>query len=412
MRPGLVTLFARPEGRISRASFWVGLLVLLAAKLAVRSALGLPMLTTPAEAFSVRLWSFLIDAALIYPGAVLLVKRLHDRNLSGYLIGCLIAPHVVLMITNVLGVSGDLAHMGIAETIMVLITAVVSLWFLIELGFRPGSAGPNRYGAEPRLAATGAPHRQESIHQTESKRGVLVERRAQRGTSETAVKEIDEAMMARCIELSAIGATAGEVPIGSLVARDGKIVSEATNEVIRELDESRHAEIIAIARARKLIGDDELRNCTVYCTLEPCPMCSFCIRAAGVRRVVFALASPRLGGFSRWNILEDAACTMLFGPVPELVLGVLADEALKVWTDFHPVTGRATWLCGFLRKPAGGQPAILRRGGRFRHSLRPLISMFLRQQQKRTTSIEDTLGAPSPVVRADNSRRQQAGSEP
>jgi uncharacterized membrane protein YhaH (DUF805 family) len=149
MRPGLVALFARPEGRISRASFWVGLLVLVAVKLAVRSALGLPLLTKPADAFSLRLSSFIIDAALIYPGAVLLVKRLHDRNLSGYLIAWLIAPHLMLMITNLLGMSGDLAHMGVAETITVLITAVVSLWFLVELGLRAGSAGPNRYGPKP-----------------------------------------------------------------------------------------------------------------------------------------------------------------------------------------------------------------------------------------------------------------------
>jgi tRNA(adenine34) deaminase len=76
------------------------------------------------------------------------------------------------------------------------------------------------------------------------------------------------------------------------VAHDGKIVAEATNEIERSTDESRHAEIIAIARARQLLGDDQLTRCTLYSTVEPCPMCSFCIRAAGVGRVVFALGSP------------------------------------------------------------------------------------------------------------------------
>ncbi len=153
MQGGLVTLYASPEGRITRAMFWVGLLTLIALKLAVRFALGLPLLTTPVDAFSLRLWSFLIDAAVIYPGAVLVMKRLHDRNLPGQLVGWLIAPHLVLMITNLLGMSGDLAHMGVAETIMVLATAVVTIAFMIELGFRPGSAGPNRYGPEPRMTA-------------------------------------------------------------------------------------------------------------------------------------------------------------------------------------------------------------------------------------------------------------------
>jgi uncharacterized membrane protein YhaH (DUF805 family) len=154
MQPGVIMLFASAEGRITRATFWLGLLILIAAKLAVRFALGLPLLTTPADAFSLRLWSFIIDVIVIYPGAVLLVKRLHDRNLPGYLIGWLIAPHLVLMITNLFGMSGDLAHMGLAESIMILATAVVSIAFMIELGFRPGSVGPNRYGPEPRMIAS------------------------------------------------------------------------------------------------------------------------------------------------------------------------------------------------------------------------------------------------------------------
>jgi uncharacterized membrane protein YhaH (DUF805 family) len=154
MRSGVITLFATAEGRISRAMFWVGLLILIALKLAARSALGLPLLTTPADAFSLRLWSFIIDVAVIYPGAVLLVKRLHDRNLPGYLIGWLIAPHFLLMITNLVGMSGDLAHMGVAETLMVFVTGLISITFLLELGFRRGSVGPNRYGPESRMATS------------------------------------------------------------------------------------------------------------------------------------------------------------------------------------------------------------------------------------------------------------------
>jgi tRNA(adenine34) deaminase len=106
------------------------------------------------------------------------------------------------------------------------------------------------------------------------------------------IDPIDAAMMARCIELSRIGAALGELPIGSLIARRGQIIAESTNEIMRLTDESRHAEIIAIARARNLIGDDALSECTLYSTVEPCPMCAFCIRAAGLGRVAFALGSP------------------------------------------------------------------------------------------------------------------------
>ncbi|HEY7299533.1 MAG TPA: nucleoside deaminase [Xanthobacteraceae bacterium] len=164
-------------------------------------------------------------------------------------------------------------------------------------------------------------------------------------------------MMARCIELSKLGAAAGELPFGSLIARDGQIIAEATNEIERFTDESRHAEIIAIARARRLLSDEELRSCTLYSTVEPCAMCSFCIRCAGIGRVVFGLGSPRLGGLSRWNILGDARHPLLFGSVPELTPGIQAEKAYGVWKGLKPAIARATLWFGYLRepKPAGAE---------------------------------------------------------
>jgi tRNA(adenine34) deaminase len=191
------------------------------------------------------------------------------------------------------------------------------------------------------------------------------------------IDSIDQAMMARCIELSRIGAAAGELPFGSLVARHGQIVAEATNQIMRLVDESRHAEIIAIAQARQLLGDDELGNCTLYSTVEPCPMCSYCIRAAGIGRVVFALGSPVMGGLSRWNILGDDRLPLLFGPAPELVSGILADAAHKVWIGWKPLVGHATLLFGFLAKPKNATSPKARR----RYSIRRFISMLLRKRK-------------------------------
>jgi len=199
--------------------------------------------------------------------------------------------------------------------------------------------------------------------------------------SESAIDVIDRAMMARCIELSKIGAAVGELPIGSVIARDGQIIVEATNEIMRVVDESRHAEIIAISKARKLLGDEELSSCTLYCTVEPCPMCSFCIRAAGLGRVVFALGSPRLGGLSRWNILGDDTFPLLFGPVPELVPGTLAEDAKRVWVGLKPISGRAIWWLGFLNNPTSSGASKARARSRYRYSLRRLIFMFLRQRK-------------------------------
>ena len=213
-----------------------------------------------------------------------------------------------------------------------------------------------------------------------------------RNEGEREIDAIDRAMMARCIELSKIGSAAGELPFGSLIARRGRIVAEATNEIERITDESRHAEIVAIARARQLLADRDLSECTLYSTVEPCPMCSFCIRAAGIGRVVFALGSPRLGGLSRWNILGDDRFPLLFGPVPDLVPGLLADDAHKAWIGVSPVAARAILWLGYLSKPESPAKAGATSRSRYRYSLRRFISMFLRQRKRGSSAA----GAVSP----------------
>ncbi len=123
---------------------------------------------------------------------------------------------------------------------------------------------------------------------------------------------IDKAMMARCIELSRIAVEKGEYPFGAVIALDGQIVAEAINRTIREVDVSRHAEVIALARAQKTVGRSELRRHTLYTNIEPCAMCSYCIREAWVGRVIYSLGSPVMGGHSKWDILRDAgmSCRM------------------------------------------------------------------------------------------------------
>jgi tRNA(adenine34) deaminase len=88
-------------------------------------------------------------------------------------------------------------------------------------------------------------------------------------------------MMTRCIELSRDGVAAGELPFGSVIARGDEILSQSTNRVVRDGDLSRHAEIVAIAQGLSRAGRHGLRDCTLYSTVEPCPMCCFCIREGG-----------------------------------------------------------------------------------------------------------------------------------
>jgi tRNA(adenine34) deaminase len=165
--------------------------------------------------------------------------------------------------------------------------------------------------------------------------------------------DVDRAMMLRCVELANESARRGELPFGSLVADGEKIISEATNENIKAADESRHAEILAIAHARA--QRRSLKRCTLYSTIEPCPMCAFCIRAAGISRVVFALRSPLMGGLSRWNILRDTELSQripfLFGAPPEIVDGVCAEEVEQTWRTWKPLVGEAVLWLGFFEKP-------------------------------------------------------------
>lgn len=161
--------------------------------------------------------------------------------------------------------------------------------------------------------------------------------------------------MARCVELSRLAVSKGEYPFGSVIALDGRIAAEAINRTIRDADLSRHAEIIALALARKTLGVGGLRRSTLYTNIEPCAMCAYCIREAGLGRVVYAMGSPVMGGLSKWNILRDSGMSdrvpQVFGPAPEVVAGVLLSEAQQAWRDWNPLAWEIIKLRGLLLDP-------------------------------------------------------------
>jgi tRNA(adenine34) deaminase len=154
-------------------------------------------------------------------------------------------------------------------------------------------------------------------------------------------QSLDERMMRRCLSLAAESLKVREYPFGAVVVRNGEILAEATNRVARDCDVTRHAEIVAMAEAQRKLGDTDLSDCTLYSNVEPCALCSYAIREARVAKVVFALRSPVMGGFSRWNILNDRdlSTTMpqVFEPPPEVVAGVLAEEADSALRQIAPV---------------------------------------------------------------------------
>jgi len=154
----------------------------------------------------------------------------------------------------------------------------------------------------------------------------------------------DLQMMERCLELAQRGADKGELPFGAVIVSRGQVVAEATNCVSSEGDVTRHAEIVALSNAQKVLKRKRLQDSTLYTIVEPCPMCSFPAREARIGRVVFALSSPVMGGYSKWDVLKDAGLSSklpeVFGPPPEIVSGLLSAQAEQVWSRWHPLAWR------------------------------------------------------------------------
>ncbi|HEX5509012.1 MAG TPA: nucleoside deaminase [Pseudolabrys sp.] len=151
----------------------------------------------------------------------------------------------------------------------------------------------------------------------------------------------DLAMMRRCITLSAEAAKQGEFPFAALIADGNRVVVKVTNRVVRKSDVTQHAELLAVSEAQRVLGRNDLSSCTIYSNIEPCAMCSFSIRETGIGRVVFAISSPMMGGFSKWGVLRDTEISNVmpeaFGGVPEVVVGLLRQEAEQVWREWNSV---------------------------------------------------------------------------
>ena len=102
--------------------------------------------------------------------------------------------------------------------------------------------------------------------------------------------------MRQAIELAANAAGAGEVPVGALVVRDGKVIAIGTNAMRSTSDPTAHAEIVAIRRAAGLLGNQRLDGCDLWVTLEPCAMCAGAISHARIARLSYAAPDPKGGG--------------------------------------------------------------------------------------------------------------------
>ncbi|MFO0859716.1 MAG: tRNA adenosine(34) deaminase TadA [Phycisphaerales bacterium] len=137
--------------------------------------------------------------------------------------------------------------------------------------------------------------------------------------------------MLRALALAREAASIGEVPVGAVIVRDDQVLAEAHNR--RESDKSpfAHAEFLAIQQACRAINDWRLEHCTLYVTLEPCPMCAGLIVNARIPRVVFGCNDPKAGAAGTlFNLLDDPRLNHRC----DITRGVLADESAELLTTF------------------------------------------------------------------------------
>jgi tRNA(adenine34) deaminase len=194
--------------------------------------------------------------------------------------------------------------------------------------------------------------------------------------------EIDRKMMQRCIELSASAVDEQELPFACIICRDGEVVAQATNRVVRDGDVTRHAEMLAISDAQRKLGRKDLSDCTLYSNVEPCTMCSFPIRETRIGRVVFSISSPMMGGYSKWNVLCDTEISNVmpevFGDIPEVSGGLMYREAAAVWRKWNPLFWLAIRFRGALTESSTEEAhrKLQSRPGRRRHLLRRFLALY------------------------------------
>lgn len=126
-------------------------------------------------------------------------------------------------------------------------------------------------------------------------------------------------------------AAAGEVPVGAVIAVEGKVVAQAANRTITDQDPTAHAEIVALRAAAHAIGNYRLLGATLYVTIEPCAMCAGAMVQARIARLVYGADDPKAGAIrSCFQILDHPALNHRIQVVP----GVLAAECASAMRTF------------------------------------------------------------------------------
>ncbi|MHC5145281.1 MAG: tRNA adenosine(34) deaminase TadA, partial [Planctomycetota bacterium] len=137
---------------------------------------------------------------------------------------------------------------------------------------------------------------------------------------------MDERYMRMAFDQAYIAEENGDVPIGCLIVYENRVIAKAYNQREQLHDPTAHAEIIALTQAAEFIGNWRLHGCTLYVTLEPCPMCAGALVLGRLDRVVYGTDDPKTGAVkSLYQLVEDSRLNHQL----EVTCGVMGDECKK-----------------------------------------------------------------------------------
>ena len=141
----------------------------------------------------------------------------------------------------------------------------------------------------------------------------------------------DRFFMSQALRQAQRAAEAGEVPVGAIIVRDGRMLARSFNQVEMLRDATAHAEMLALSQAFSAVGDWRLAGCDLYVTKEPCVMCAGAIVLSRIRRVIFGCRDPKSGGAGGLvNLLHHPSLNHRC----EITAEVMADETVAILREF------------------------------------------------------------------------------
>lgn len=140
------------------------------------------------------------------------------------------------------------------------------------------------------------------------------------------MEEFEEKYMREALREAEMAAAEDEIPIGAVVVCRGRVIARGHNMTERLHDPTAHAEMIALTAATEALGGKYLADCTLFVTVEPCPMCAAALNWAQISRIVYGARDPKRG----YSLFSPS----LLHPKTEVTSGVLAEDCAKLLVDY------------------------------------------------------------------------------